>query len=230
MHGAKETQKRKPKRKLVVIVVVIALILAAAAAFIVFNMGAEQRKMNALETGEFLPGIFAINNGYVNMFLIKADAGYIAIDAGANAKSVEQGLAKLGISSGEVSAVLLTHTHGDHTAALAVFDNATVYGAKQTTGRHVLADGETIGILGKEIKVIAAPGHADDSVCYLVDGYVLFTGDNMSLDDNAAGLFNSVYNKSDEQQKQDIKKLSGVSGVEYIITAHYGFTGSPVFP
>jgi hypothetical protein len=52
----------------------------------------------------------------------------------------------------------------------------------------------------------------------------------MSLNDGKVGLFNSFYNKSDEQQKADIDKLSKLSGVEYVITAHYGFAADPVYP
>jgi glyoxylase-like metal-dependent hydrolase (beta-lactamase superfamily II) len=177
-----------------------------------------------------LPGIYAVNTGFVNMFLIKTDDGYIAIDAGVNANTVEQGMAQLGILSDDVVAVLLTHTHGDHTAALKLFGKAVIYGGKQGPADKVLADGETIEILGKEIRIISTPGHSGDSVCYLFDGVYLFTGDNMSLNGGKVELFNSFYNSSDEQQKADIDKLSRLSGVEYIITAHYGFAADPVYP
>jgi len=85
-------------------------------------------------------------------------------------------------------------------------------------------------LMGKGFRVIATPGHANDSVCYLYDGKHLFSGDNFNLKDGKVGMFNSVYNKSDEQQERDIRKLSQLSGVEYVFTAHYGYTDSVVFP
>jgi glyoxylase-like metal-dependent hydrolase (beta-lactamase superfamily II) len=223
--------KKKSKRKLVVIIiicVVAALLIAAGGSLL--KMNSEQKKMKPIDTGEFLPGIYAVKTGYVNMFLIKADAGYIAVDTGASENDVKQSLAQLGVSSDEVAAVLMTHTHGDHTAALKLFDKASIYGANQGVANKTVSDGDVLEVLGKEFRVIAATGHADDSVCYLYDGKYLFAGDNISLDGNKVGMFNSVFNKSDEQQKADIEKLAGLQGVEYIITAHYGFTDNYVFP
>ena len=221
--------KKKSKRLLIIIICVVAVLLAVAGGFFL-KMSSEQKNMTPVETGEFLPDINAIKSGYVNMFLMKADSSYIAIDAGADESDVKQGMAQLGISSDDIAAVLLTHTHGDHTAALKLFDKAVIYAAKQEIASQAVVDGKTFELLDKEIRVIATPGHADDSVCYLIDGIYLFAGDNMSLDGNKVGMFNSTFNKSDEQQKTDIEKLAGLSGVEYIITAHYGYTSNPIFP
>lgn len=196
----------------------------------ILKMNNEQKAMNALETGEFIPGMYAINNGYVNCFLIWNGDGYIAIDAGVDVNNVKEGLNQLGISSDDVNTVLLTHSHGDHTAALKLFDKATVYGMKASVVDNVLSDGETFSVAGTTIQCIATPGHADDSVCYLFDGKYLFVGDNMSIKDNQIGLFNSIYNKSDSQQKEDIKKLAALKDVAYIISAHYGYTDAFLFP
>jgi glyoxylase-like metal-dependent hydrolase (beta-lactamase superfamily II) len=110
-----------------------------------------------------------------------------------------------------------------------VFNNAAVYAAKQDIADYVLSDGNSFEVDNIHVQVISTPGHADDSVCFLIDGKYLFVGDNMSLRDGNVGLFNSIYNKSDEQQIADIKKLSGLSGIEYIFTAHYGFTDNPAY-
>ena len=72
---------------------------------------------------------------------------------------------------------------------------------------------------------MSIPGHTADSVCYLIDDRHLFTGDTLRLHGDEVSLFNSLFNDSDEQQKADIKKLAELSGVQYIFTAHYGFTG-----
>jgi len=219
-------------------IIIIAIVCVILAIFVYFGinlliMNRENKNMNAIETGEFLPGIYAIKDGFVNVFLIKDGQTYIAIDAGMNANNVKQGFDELGILPEEVTVVLLTHTHGDHTGALLkLFDQATVYSV-EPRGLNIsekVSDGNFHTIGNFEVQVIATPGHSDDSVCYLFDGKYLFTGDTLSLNGNQVGLFNSVYNKSDEQQKLDIEKLSAIEGVEYIITSHYGFTANPVFP
>lgn len=47
---------------------------------------------------------------------------------------------------------------------------------------HLFADGETFTVGGIEARVIATPGHTDDSVSYLV-GDALFVGDTMFMPD-----------------------------------------------
>ena len=64
---------------------------------------------------------------------------------------------------GGIGLVLLTHSHGDHTA-----------GADQLEAEVVLpAGGETRGGL----RALATPGHAADHVCFLSDDGVCFSGD-----------------------------------------------------
>lgn len=64
---------------------------------------------------------------------------------------------------GGIGIVLLTHSHGDHTA-----------GADQLDAEVVLpAGGET----HHGLRVLATPGHAEDHVCFLTDDGVCFSGD-----------------------------------------------------
>ena len=221
---------KKTKRKIILIVSVIIVVLITVAVSILLKMSGELKQMNALQTGEFLPGIHAINCDFVNMFLMDCGGSYIAVDAGGDRRAVEQGLSQIGISSDSVAYVLMTHTHGDHTAGLDLFNNAVVYGVNESVAAHAVSDGDTLTLNGRSIQVIGTPGHADDSVCYLIDGQYLFAGDNLSLKDGKVGLFNSVYNNSDEQQKSDIAKLAKLDSIRYIITAHYGYAENPIFP
>jgi glyoxylase-like metal-dependent hydrolase (beta-lactamase superfamily II) len=67
----------------------------------------------------------------VNMYVVKTKEGTVVIDTGFGAGILE-GLQKLGIAPESVKAVILTHTHGDHTGGLlkdgkAVFPNAALY-------------------------------------------------------------------------------------------------------
>jgi len=227
-----EKKKKKKVRRIIIIAVIAVVAVIVGGNLIV--MTSQFSGMSPLETGEVTPGIYAIRDGYVNIYLIEAEAGkYVAVDAGMSASGIRNGLGSLGISSDDVIAVLLTHTHGDHIGALGVFGNAAVYageGAKSGNITNLLSDGETLDVAGLSVQVISAPGHTDESVCYLINGIYLFTGDTLSLDGNKVGLFNSAFNQSDSVQAEDIKRLSKIDGIQYIFTAHYGYTNSAVFP
>jgi glyoxylase-like metal-dependent hydrolase (beta-lactamase superfamily II) len=64
---------------------------------------------------------------------------------------------------GGIGLVLLTHSHGDHTA-----------GADQLGAEVVLPGGDEVHA---GLRVLATPGHAEDHVCFLSDGGVCFSGD-----------------------------------------------------
>ncbi len=55
-----------------------------------------------------------------NCTFVRAGKNRILIDAGGTAKAVEGALRSLGVSMEEISAVFVTHEHGDHTHALPV--------------------------------------------------------------------------------------------------------------
>jgi glyoxylase-like metal-dependent hydrolase (beta-lactamase superfamily II) len=64
---------------------------------------------------------------------------------------------------GGIGLVLLTHSHGDHTA-----------GADQLDAEVVLPQG---GEVHAGLRALATPGHAEDHVCFLSEGGVCFSGD-----------------------------------------------------
>ena len=219
-----------------IIIGLVMLLLISGGVFF-SKMKYELSKMKPLDTYEVIPGLFAVRNGHVNFFLLKSGEKYIAVDAGENIAKTREELTGLGISSDDVIAILLTHSHLDHTGALSVFDNATIYAGENIKSiksrsniiNKTLADGETVEISNVQIQCIFTPGHTADSVCYLIDGKYLFVGDTLSLQGSKIGLFNSFYNKSDSTQKADIERLAGLNGVEHIVSAHYGFTDKAIF-
>ena len=158
-----------------------------------------------IEDGRTLPGgAVVVKDGYVSAFLIPLDEGKAAlIDAGMDPEgaAIHAALGKLGRTEDGVVAVLLTHGHGDHTAACGRFPNAVVYagqpelpilsGAAATHGPLPslfgaspsacrapagVEDGQVIDLGGKEAHAYAIPGHTAGSTAWRVDG-VVFLGD-----------------------------------------------------
>ncbi len=80
--------------------------------------------------------------------------------------------------------VINTHGHFDHTAGnseLTSIFGAKVVACKQSKISHDISmdDGDTIYIGKISAKIIYTPGHTTDSICLLVDGQKLLTGDTL---------------------------------------------------
>ena len=234
--------KKPTKRVLIGSVLLIGVIIPLFAYYLI-RFRAETAKMAPLDTMEVLNGIYSIDNGFVNLFLVKGHRGYIAVDAGNSAKRVAKDMEKLKIGQDQVLAVLLTHTDADHVAGLDLFKNAKIYLSRaeeqmingQTNRTLIfknkldkeyepLDDNQKLTIDGLKIKCISTPGHTPGSMCYLMNDIHLFTGDTISLKNGQAGLFNEFFNMDSESQKKSIKKLSKLTGVQNVFTAHYGFS------
>jgi sulfur dioxygenase len=107
----------------------------------------------------------------------------------------------------ELKYVLETHTHADHVTGAALLRAHS--GARTVTASNEVAcadlhvQGGDVLLLGDiPIRVLATPGHTDDSVSYLVQGHV-FTGDALFIrgtgrtdfqNGNAEALYESITN------------------------------------
>lgn len=96
------------------------------------------------------------------------------------------------VGGGRVIAILATHTHPDHSPAIATlahFTGAEVLGrAAPVHGRqdatfaptHALNDGDVVRIGDRRLRAIHTPGHASNHLCYLLEGAgLLFSGDHI---------------------------------------------------
>jgi glyoxylase-like metal-dependent hydrolase (beta-lactamase superfamily II) len=208
-----------------------------------FKNQAELKKMTPLPTRKNIEGIITINNDFVNFYLIPTKQGLIAVDAGGNLNKTVQELKQLSIDPRDVIAVFLTHSDYDHIAAVKLFKQAEIYLPKDEeqmingkTHRqlifnnslpvhyHLFSDRNQIWIGNDSIEGFATPGHTPGSMAYLVDKKYLFTGDTLSLKNGHAKLFNSFFNMDSKTEKKSIQKLSTIPGIQYIFTAHYGYS------
>ncbi|TLX74896.1 MBL fold metallo-hydrolase [Labilibacter sediminis] len=223
-------------------VVLIALLLISG--WYMFKVNTLLKTMTPLETKQVINNIYSVNNSFVNLYLLKDSSQYIAVDAGNDIETVSTEMAKLNIDPNKVKAVLLTHSDSDHAAALKLFKNAKVYlsypeeklingeenrfflfGNKIDTEDYILLkDQEELQIGNFHIKCFLNSGHTPGSMSYVVNDKYLFIGDALSLKEGLVQEFIHFFNMDSEKAKESINLLSHISGVEYIFTAHFGFS------
>ena len=223
---------------------ILVIILAIIGGGFYFKMKSELKKMNVAETKEVVHNVYAVNDSFVNMYLVKDSNNYVAIDAGNDIKVIAKELKKLKIDPEKITAVLLTHTDGDHVAALKLFKNATVYLAKEeeqmingktarmldkhnqidTKVYTLLDDQQNIQIGNIHIKCILTPGHTPGSMSYLVNGVYLFVGDAFGLKEGKVDKPNKIFTNDMETAIKSFGKINHLPGTEYIFTGHTGFS------
>lgn len=87
-----------------------------------------------------------------------------------------------------VTHVFETHVHADHLSRARDLCRATgavhVIPANQRVAYPFtpIGDGEKVSVGTISVEALATPGHTGESVCYLIDGRVLLTGDTLFVD------------------------------------------------
>jgi glyoxylase-like metal-dependent hydrolase (beta-lactamase superfamily II)/rhodanese-related sulfurtransferase len=86
-----------------------------------------------------------------------------------------------------ITQVIDTHIHADHLSRsrlLAEMTNATLYlPQNDRAARFTPAlDGDVLAVGNGRLRVLATPGHTEESAAYLLDEQALFTGDTLFLD------------------------------------------------
>jgi hydroxyacylglutathione hydrolase len=230
----------KTVKKALFTVFIIVLITGATFA-IRFKM--EMKRFNTLTTGQRLEGVYALNAGISNMFLLPDTNGtFIAVDAGSNMKLIIESLKKLKIDPNKVTTILCTHTDYDHTCGIPAFPNAKVIISED---EKQMVDGRTARSFGfvknslpvhystivnktefstgsHRITGILTPGHTPGSMCWQIDDTLLFSGDAFGIENGKAGLFSKLFNMNSEQQIRSIDNVARISGLKHVFTAHNG--------
>ncbi len=121
------------------------------------------------------------HNGTNTYLVDDGSAGFVVIDPGPDdAKHVSD---IMRVTGGRISRILLTHTHHDHSGAVAALkaeSGAPTYGYVRSadeifTADHPLDDGDSIG----DLTAVFTPGHAQDHLCFARPDGTLFSGDHV---------------------------------------------------
>jgi hydroxyacylglutathione hydrolase len=231
-------------KKILIAVGILAGIILVLYGVFVYKNKSEMGKFQPNGTKEIAADIYSIKDTFVNMYLVKSGSNYIAIDAANNLQNVKQELDKLNIEPEKVIAILFTHTDYDHVGALKLFKNAKAYIStteeqmingktvrnaatmknKLDSAYEMIADNQTLDISGLRVKGILTPGHTPGSMSYLINNEYLFTGDTLSLKNGKVELFNTWFNMDSDTEGKSITKLTTLSGIKDVFTAHYGYT------
>jgi glyoxylase-like metal-dependent hydrolase (beta-lactamase superfamily II) len=142
--------------------------------------------------------LLALNPGMMsgpgtNTYLIADHDGLAVLDPGpADSRHVDNILMAAESLGRPLARVLVTHTHRDHSPAVALLDQHSrgpIIGPEvlddplQDDTWHpqiVLKDGDTIDLGARSLRVIATPGHVSNHLCYLDESQgLLFSGDHL---------------------------------------------------
>jgi glyoxylase-like metal-dependent hydrolase (beta-lactamase superfamily II) len=214
----------------------LVLVVAIAIGAVFYTAFAPNRPI--VDGQEVVPGVTTVKDGFVSAFLIDVGGGAFAlIDAGKDdsGHAVLEALRKKGAQPSAVSAIFITHGHGDHTAACKLFPAAQVYamesemeliqGAAHVT--HHLRDGEAVQVGGVRVEAFATPGHTKGSAVYFAKG-VLFFGDSAGGGkDGAVMPAVRLFSKDPAGNVASLKKLSALlqpraAEIKVLAFAHSG--------
>jgi glyoxylase-like metal-dependent hydrolase (beta-lactamase superfamily II) len=196
-------------------------------------------------------GVVGVWTGRSYAYVLRAGPDAVLVDAGddPDAAALRAELATQGVPPERVLAVLLTHGHPDHTAGLAHFRGAAVYmGAEDHRlargdvlprapisrllsrlahrprggpPMQPVLSGTRLKFTGREVQVVALPGHTAGSVGYSSDG-VLFAGDATWLTRHGLRPWPWGFSESPRHAKAILPRLLGVPFVG-IADGHTGF-------
>jgi len=234
----------KTVKRILVGIGIVILVLAIVMGGFMMKMKSEMKKMNVIDTKEVVHNVYSIKDTFVNMFLVKDGDNYVAIDAGNDVNVISSELKKLNIDPEKVVAVLLTHTDGDHVAAIRLFKNAKIYLSRDeeqmingktprmlnkhnkidTKTYSLLIDQQSIKVGNLDIQGILTPGHTPGSMSYLIDNKYLFVGDAFGLKNGKMDKPNKFFTKDMATAIKSFDKITNLPDVKYVFTAHNGFS------
>lgn len=232
------------KRKILLSLGAVVLVVLILFGSLMLKLKSEEKKLTPLATQTLTHDVSVVKDDFSNVYIVQCNSGYVVIDAGTCLENVQTELSTLNIDPLQVKAVLLTHTDMDHVQSLELFSKAKVYLSNEEEqmingqtnrmfcfGNHIatrdyilLEEGEELIIDNLTIKGILVPGHTPGHMAFVINDHYLFSSDAVGLKDGQVVPFNEFFNMDTPKAMQSMSKLVGLEGVQYIFTAHHGYT------
>jgi hydroxyacylglutathione hydrolase len=223
----------KPALKWVGLVVLVLGIALGAVWYSAFG-----NNSRIVDAQQLAPGVETVKDGFVSIFMLDVQPARVAlVDAGkdGSGSAIFAALARRGLTRESVSAIFLTHGHGDHTAGCKLFPEAQVYAMENEVPivgnaakvSHPMKDGDVTNVGDLRVEAFAVPGHTAGSAAYLARG-VLFFGDSAGASKD--GLMMKavrLFSKDSSQNVASLKALEArlaprASEVKVLAFAHTG--------
>jgi glyoxylase-like metal-dependent hydrolase (beta-lactamase superfamily II) len=156
----------------------------------------------------------------VRCFLVTHSTGIALIDTATpgSTHAIQNALTELDATWADISDILLSHDHPDHTGGLAEVSahtpRATIWGNAPLTAR-ALADGDTV----RGLTVLATPGHTDGHVSLLHDSGALLVGDLVGNTNGTLTRAPAPFTADTTQAEQSLHSI-GQLDFERLLTAH----------
>lgn len=180
---------------------------------------------------------------------IAFDSGHL------NYPNIKNEFQRIGINSCDINHIFLTHADVDHAGGIDkcgenIFPNAKVYLGKEeeqyitgqtfrfkkgfikvkncvklNPGYILLSDNEQIDIEGIKIEIIHTPGHTMGHICYIIDDFILISGDTLAINDNGGYSFFGDFCLNPELNKRSLFKLKAIcekKPLKWVLTGHSG--------
>jgi hydroxyacylglutathione hydrolase len=247
------------KRFLKILGVVVLLFVVAVVGIVAATFMGRQSITDGFEVNN----VRIVKDGIVSVAVFPIGDNRVAlVDAGNDAagKAILAELSRRQMGPDNVRAILVTHGHDDHTAALKLFPQAQIMALDLEVGRvegtegfhgpvtqlmpvkprgvkvaRALHDGETLLVGETPVRVFAVPGHTPGSAAYLVNG-VLLLGDAADTDSNGK-ILGSPWIFSDSQPddraslvRLDQRLLQEHADVKALAFAHSGVRSEGLAP
>lgn len=148
--------------------------------------------------------------------------GVVVVDPGPHdERHLERAARTVQEQGAQVLMGIVTHRHSDHTGGSRYFSELTgapvhAVDPQMRVSGAGLVDGEALTVDGLEVRVIATPGHTDDSICLLVESdNVILTGDTilghgtpvLDDEDGLGDYMDSLYRLRDVVRDHQVRTL-----------------------
>lgn len=180
------------------------------------------------------------NIAHSNVYLVINSHNLLVVDTGTqgNAKKIVKYIQEIGYRPTDVSTIILTHFHMDHTGsakalkeltgaqlAASAIDGEVIEGKKaypkpknllmRAASSFIKPEPVPVDILLKDkdiicgLKVVATPGHTEGSIMLLdVQRKVLFAGDTLRFDGKKISAGPSHFSWDQAKERESIKKIA----------------------